>query len=76
MQVDQEMLFEIILAANYMDIKSWRWLQDCRKHDQGQYLHLRKTFNIQHPKRLQQGDGKPSLQARGRANPVTNPPRR
>jgi hypothetical protein len=47
MQVDQEMLFEIIFVANYMDIKSWRWLQDSREHDHGQRFHLRKTFNIQ-----------------------------
>jgi hypothetical protein len=68
MQVDQEMLFEIILAANYMDIKSWRWLQDRRKHDQGQ-VSRGDSQDVQHPERLQQGDGKPPTQSPGQGKP-------
>ena len=41
MQVDQEMLFEIILAANYMDIKA---LLDVKGKSPEE---IRKTFNIQ-----------------------------
>jgi S-phase kinase-associated protein 1 len=50
MQVDQEMLFEIILAANYLDVKP---LLDCGCRVVANMIkgkspeEIRKTFNIQ-----------------------------
>ena len=47
--VDQELLFELILAANYMDIKlaARPHVRDRRVDDQGQDAEeIRKTFNI------------------------------
>jgi S-phase kinase-associated protein 1 len=77
MQVDQEMLFEIILAANYMDIKA---LLDAGCKTGANMIkgkppeETRKTLNIQND--FSKAMASLQHKVRGRANPVSNPPRR